>query len=95
MPQLVQGHVRFTADDFKMQEFKDSALEHYKNYSFGNLRELLDDETKYLAIMKDPVVVQQFDTSQNVQNSLTRALALITALAEREGYDINALFNII
>jgi hypothetical protein len=88
MPQLVQGHVRFTADDFRTQEFKDSVLEQYKNYSFGNLRQLLEDETIHLAYMKDRDVVQQFDTSQNVQKSLTKVRAIIAAMAEREGYDL-------
>ena len=89
MPQLIQGHVRFTADDFQLQDFTTSATEHYKTHTSRQLNDLLQMEATHLANMKDPDIVQQFDTSQNVQKSLTRALALITAMAEREGYDLH------
>lgn len=91
MPHLVVGHVRFTAEDYVQQEFKDDSLNKYKTNSFRSLTDLLAIEAQHLENMKDKRIVKRFDTTKNIKKSLATALALITAMAEKEGYDLNDL----
>ena len=93
MPHLITGHLRFTSEDFLMQEFKDFANTNFDAHSFESLIKLLKLEIDYLSAMKEREVVERFDTSKNVQKTLSTALALINAMAEEEGYDLLALMN--
>lgn len=93
MPHLITGHLRFTSEDFLMQEFKDFTDTNFDAYSFESLIKLLKLEIDYLSAMKEREVVERFDTSKNVQKTLSTALALINAMAEEEGYDLLALMN--
>jgi hypothetical protein len=43
--------------------------------------------------MKDPVIVEQFNTTQNFKRLLANSLTVITALAEREGYTLTELLR--
>jgi hypothetical protein len=93
MPHLVNGHMRFTDEDFAMQDFKDANKLKYKGHSFKYLTELLAFEAQQLDNMKDAHIVKKFDTTRNVKQSLASALALITVLAEREGYSLSELLG--
>ena len=93
MPHLVKGHMRFTDEDFLMQDFKDANKLKYKVHSFRYLTELLAFEAEKLDNMKDAHIVKKFDTSRNVKQSLASALALITVMSEREGYSLNELLG--
>jgi hypothetical protein len=93
MPHLVKGHMRFTDEDFAMQDFKDANKLKYKGHSFKYLTDLLAFEAEKLDHMKDAHIVKKFDTSRNVKQSLASVLALITVMAEREGYSINELLG--
>jgi hypothetical protein len=41
--------------------------------------------------MKDAQVVELFDTSQNIKRLLTESLAVMTTLAQREGFALAEL----
>lgn len=85
MPQLVQGHVRFTDEDFLLEDYQAKVCEKYKKESYDNLVDILYINNNKLVLMKDEQVVELFDTSQNIKRILAQNLAVITALAQREG----------
>jgi hypothetical protein len=94
MPQLVQGHMRFTDDDFLQTDYQETLLNRYKNKSISNLMELLKCESDQLVLMKDREVNELFNTEKNIKRALTNSLTLISAIAEREGYTLNDLMRI-
>jgi hypothetical protein len=91
MPQLVQGHLRFTADDFTLTDLQDTVSDQYKTVSFAKLVARLKAESEQLALMRDPDVLALFNTAPNIKHSLRQSLALITALALKEGYTLTEL----
>lgn len=86
MPHLVQGHVRFSEEDFLLSDYEDSVLLQNKTKSYRKLVTLLKDDSEQLALMKDPEIVDLFNTQKNIKHLLAHSLSIITALAEREGY---------
>jgi hypothetical protein len=88
MPQLVQGHARFTAADFLLEDYQAKVVEKYKKEGYDNLVNILNTSSQQMALMKDEQVVELFDTSQNIKRLLTETLAVITTLAEREGFSL-------
>jgi len=88
MPQLVQGHARFTAADFLLEDYQAKVVEKYKKERYANLVNILHTSSQQMALMKDEQVVELFDTSQNIKRLLTETLAVITTLAEREGFSL-------
>jgi hypothetical protein len=93
MPQLVHGHARFTADDFLLTDYQEKVLTNYKKHSSAVLLDRLQWDSEQLVIMKDPVLVDQFDTTQNFKHLLVDSLAVIAALADREGYTLTDLLR--
>ena len=93
MPQLVHGHARFTADDFLLTDYQEKVLAKYKGHSSGALLDRLQWDSEQLILMKDPVLLEQFDTTQNFKRFLVDSLAVITALADREGYTLTELLR--
>jgi hypothetical protein len=91
MPQLVQGHLRFTANDYTLSDFEENVLEKYKTTPFARLVAQLKAESEQLALMRDPDVLALFNTAPNIKHSLGQSLALIAALAEKEGYSLTDL----
>jgi hypothetical protein len=92
MPHLVQGHLRFTADDFTLTDWQDTVSDQYKTVPFAKLVARLKAESEQLALMRDPDVLSLFNTAPNIKHSLSQALALITALALNEGYTLTELY---
>ena len=88
MPQLVQGHARFTSADFLLEDYQAKVVEKYKKERYDNLVNILHTSSQQMALMKDEQVVELFDTSQNIKRLLTETLAVITTLAEREGFSL-------
>jgi hypothetical protein len=88
MPQLVQGHARFTAADFLLEDYQAKVVEKYKKERYDNLVNILHTSSQQMALLKDEQVVELFDTSQNIKRLLTETLAVITTLAEREGFSL-------
>ena len=93
MPQLVQGHARFTAEDFALGDFQTKVTQTYKDNSYLELVEKLDEECSHLGLMRDEEILKVFNTETNIKRSLAAALALITALAQKEGYALNELLR--
>ena len=91
MPHLIKGHLRFTDEDYKEQEFKERLEKKYRDVSFLNLNELLKIETQQFEYMKDKHILRKFDTTGNIKKGLTNALALIVAMANKEGLELNDL----
>lgn len=93
MPQLVQGHMRFTEDDFLQTDYLDTMTKRYKDKSLLKLTELLKSESEQLLLLKDREINELFNTEQNIKRALAQALSLITAMAEREGYTLTELMR--
>ena len=93
MPQLVQGHIRFTDDDFLQTDFHEKTMKLYQDKSSSQLAELLKGESDQLILMKDRDVSELFNTEKNIKRALTNALTLISAIAEREGYTLTELMR--
>ena len=93
MPQLVQGHLRFTNDDFLMNDYQETVQMKYKNQTFEKLTERLKANSEQLILMKDSEVVALFNTEQNIKKILAETLLIITAIAEREGYTMKELMH--
>jgi hypothetical protein len=93
MPHLVQGHLRFTNDDFLMHDYQETVLKKFKNQTSENLATRLKTNSEQLALMKDPEVVTLFNTEQNIKKILTDSLFILTAMAEREGYALTDLMR--
>jgi hypothetical protein len=91
MPQLVQGHARFTAADFLLEEYQAKVVEKYQKETYDNLVKILHTSSQQMALMKDAQVVELFDTSQNIKRLLTESLAVMTTLAQREGFALAEL----
>ena len=93
MPDLVQGHMRFTDNDFVQTDFHEKSVKLYKNKSSAKLAELLKIESQQLVLMKDREVNELFNTEKNIKHTLAEALTLISAISEREGYTLNDLMR--
>lgn len=91
MPQLVQGHARFTEEDFVMTNFLEEAEQNYQTDSYMDLIEKLDDERLNLYMMRHPEILELFDTDPNIKRSLTNALSIIAVLAKKIGFNFNDL----
>ncbi len=93
MPQLVQGHARFTEEDFVMTNFLEEAEQNYQTDSYMDLIEKLDDERLNLYMMRHPEILELFDTDPNIKRSLTNALSIIAVLAKKIGFNFNDLLR--
>ena len=93
MPQLVHGHARFTADDFLLTDYQEKVLTIYKEHSSAGLLDSLQWHSEQLILMKDPVLLKQFNTTQNTKRLLVDSLAVIAAIADREGYTLTELLR--
>jgi hypothetical protein len=94
MPQLINGHLRFTNDDFLMNDYKETSIERYKNQTSEKLAARLKENSEQLALMKDTEVVRLFNTEQNIKKILADSLLILSAIAEREGYDLTELMRL-
>lgn len=94
MPQLVQGHIRFTDDDFIQTDYQEKTKKRYQDKSSEKLAEMLKRESDQLVLMKDREINELFNTEKNIKRALTNSLTLISAIAEREGYTLNDLMRI-
>jgi hypothetical protein len=93
MPQLVKGLLRFTDEDYLMSDFKEKVNERYGQTTYKQLIADLEQERIFLACMKDEQVLARFNTKANFKKSLTNSLALLTALAQKEGYELTDLLS--
>ena len=91
MPHLVNGHLRYTDEDYALAEHQDEAKAKYGNTPFSELLVLLEQERCFLAAMKEKKVLRRFNTEPNIKKSLARSLLLLTALAQKEGYTLTTL----
>jgi hypothetical protein len=93
MPQLIQGHVHFTEDDFLMTDYHELAAEQANKTSYAKLAAVLHSNGEQLAFMKDPVILDYFDTTENIKKILTHSLSVIASLAHKEGYTLAELMR--
>ena len=82
MPLLVKGHLRFTDEDYVLTEHKLDSETKYGSTPFLELLNLLEEERLFLSAMKEKKVVKRFNA---------RSLLLLTALAQKEGYELKEL----
>ena len=93
MPHLVQGHLRFIPADFQLSDYQSKIKESNVNTSYMALVENLQITSEQLAVMKDDEILKHFNTEQNIKNLLRQSLGLITAIAEKEGYQLTDLIK--
>jgi hypothetical protein len=91
MPQLVKGHVRFTAEDFLVNDYQATINEKYKKHSYEKLVARLKTDSEQLVLMKEVEVTAHFNTQENIANLLKESFAIVCAIAEREGYALKDL----
>ena len=94
MPQLVQGHVRFTEDDFVMTDFQEKAEQTHATLSYEDLLEKLGDERTFLQQMRDGEILELFNTEPNIKRSLSEILSIISVLAQKRGFNLNDLLKL-
>jgi hypothetical protein len=93
MPYLVRGHLRYTEDDYLLEDFEETARMKVSLMRSDYLVEKLADEARRLAIMhQNP---QEYTTlySTIYKDTLKEALALLSALAQREGHSLTELMK--
>ncbi len=93
MPNLVQGHLRFSESDFLMNDYQETVLKKYKKQTTEKLTAMLKSDSEQFALMKDIEVTELFDTQKNIKKILAEALAIISVLAQREGYGLAELMR--
>ena len=93
MPELVQGHLRFSESDFLMNDYQETVLKKYKKQTTERLTAMLKSDSEQFALMKDIEVTDLFDTQKNIKKILAEALAIISVLSEREGYGLAELMH--
>jgi len=93
MPQLIQGHVRFTEEDFLLTDFHELAAEQANKTSHAKLAASLQSNGEQLGYMKEPFILDYFDTTQNIKKILTDSLSVIASLAHKEGYTLTELMR--
>jgi hypothetical protein len=94
MPHLVQGHVRFTAEDFLFVDYQTETLQKNANKTYAKLVEMLKANSEQMALMKDADILELFNTQQNIKQFLVHSLGIITSLAEKEGYSLTDLMRL-
>ena len=93
MPQLVQGHIRFTEDDFLQTDYHEKTRKLYQNKSSANLAEMLKHESEQLIFDEICRTKKVFNNEKNIKRGLAHSLSLISAMAEREGYTLTELMR--
>jgi hypothetical protein len=93
MPNLVQGHVRFSDSDFLMNDYEATVLKKYTNKTTEKLTAMWNSDSEQFALMKDIEVTDLFDTQKNIKKILAEALAIVSVLAQREGYGLAELMR--
>jgi hypothetical protein len=93
MPELVQGHVRFTEADFLMNDYEATVLKKYTKQTTKKLTAMWKSDSEQFALMKHIDVTEIFDTQKNIKKILAEALAMISVLAQREGYGLAELMH--
>jgi hypothetical protein len=93
MPHLIQGHVRFTENDFILSDYQAESIKIHQGKSSTEISSRLKVEAEHLVLMKEPEIVQVFNTEKNIKDALSNSLAMISALAEREGYTLTDLMR--
>ena len=91
MPQLVQGHLRFTEDDFVIEEYQANTEEKTRAKTYANLVAMLKNNSEQLALMRDKEIIERFNTEKNIKKLLAHSLEVIVALADKEGYTLTDL----
>ena len=93
MPNLVQGHLRFSESDFLMNDYEANVLKKYTKQTTERLTAMLKSDSEQFALMKNIEVTDLFDTQKNIKKILAEALAMISVLAQREGYGLVELMH--
>lgn len=91
MPQLIRGHLRYTADDYLLQDFEAAARFNARLLRSDYLVQKLADETRRLAMMHQEPREYATLYSTIYKDVLKEALLLVTALAQREGHTLTDL----
>jgi hypothetical protein len=94
MPQLIQGHLRFTEDDFLIEEYQTKIFKKTHSITYANLAAMLKNNSEQLALMRDKEIIERFNTEKNIKNLLAQSLGVIAALAEKEGYILTDLMRL-
>ena len=91
MPQLIQGHVRFTAEDFLLGDYQ--TRQEKNSTPTAKLVSMLKANSEQLAWMKDPTILEYFNTTENIKKILTDSLSIVAILASKEGYTLAELMR--
>lgn len=93
MPQLIQGHVHFTEEDFLLTDYHELAAEQANKTSHAKLAAVLQSNGVQLGYMKESFILDYFDTTQNIKKILADSLSVIASLAHKEGYTLAELMR--
>jgi hypothetical protein len=94
MPHLIQGHLRFTEDDFLIEEYQLKTEEKTRSTTYANLVALLKNNSERLELMRDKEIIQHFNTEKNIKSLLAHSLGMIAGLAAKEGYTLTDLMRL-
>jgi len=93
MPQLIKGHLRYTDDDYAMQEFNEKSNSNYTDDSIHELLELIELELTQLETLNHINTMNHSNAKKNIKLSLINTLSIFTALALKQGYSLTELIK--
>ena len=94
MPHLIKGHMRFTEDDYLMQDFEDAVEQHiYKQSQPKILNNLAQEIIRLNTMSHHDKAIYESLYDAIYKDTLKQALLNIVALAHTEGYTLTDLLK--
>lgn len=94
MPQLIQGRMKFTDEDYIMMDFEEKANTMFSKKSVEQLINRINHQTKMMKDITNRKV--EYDETYHIilQDYLTNTLLFISSIANKQGYNLNELMKI-
>ena len=92
MPHLIKGHLKFTEDDYVASDYLALVQNELGSKPVDVLTKMLKFESKRLNVLKDNSNVNN-TCNVSVTEILSNTLALLTAIADKEGCHLNDLMK--
>ena len=94
MPQLIKGHVRYTDEDYLLQDFEDTVRVNTHSQTQTTLIKQLADEVQRLSIMSRDNISNYASLYDTIyKDTLKQALVNIVALTQHEGHSLITLLS--
>ena len=92
MPHLIKGYLKFTEDDYVASDYRALVQNELGSKPVDVLTKMLKFESKRLHVLKDNANVNN-TCNISATELLSNSLALVTAIADKEGINLNDLMK--